>query len=265
MNVFTSHAVTRVNFFAINCSMKELRGPALVWAITLCSASCYLLFGYDQVCVTQIPRCLKCTARTDWSATPGRPWWSRCSTDFLESTRPPWRDLCRCHRCPLRCRLPFRLSRRGRLGLQARPSQSHLLGLRYHDRRRRNSGLDARCRSTHCRSPDLGDRQWNEHIHDSGVCIRDGAEQSKGKYGCRAVEHRDLWHRLGVLVGLWHYPKFDGRGGLAVSDRVSDRVCGCHAGDDHVPTRVATVALCTWIQDRIGVGVGEIDGLQGAG
>lgn len=44
--------------------MKELRGPALVWAITLCSASCYLLFGYDQVCVTQIPRCLKCTART---------------------------------------------------------------------------------------------------------------------------------------------------------------------------------------------------------
>ena len=28
--------------------MTQLRGPALVWAITLCSASCYLLFGYDQ-------------------------------------------------------------------------------------------------------------------------------------------------------------------------------------------------------------------------
>lgn len=29
--------------------LSKLRGPALIWAITLSSGSCYLLFGYDQV------------------------------------------------------------------------------------------------------------------------------------------------------------------------------------------------------------------------
>lgn len=36
--------------------LSNLRGPALVWAITLSCASCYLLFGYDQVgCVISSP------------------------------------------------------------------------------------------------------------------------------------------------------------------------------------------------------------------
>lgn len=42
----------------LNNMFTTLRGPALVWTITLSCASCYLLFGYDQVnpLVLYLPR-----------------------------------------------------------------------------------------------------------------------------------------------------------------------------------------------------------------